>query len=396
MALFNLDHDRPISEQTVILENGIYVPSTRRRREWKLNGGILTSDGIQPTAASCWHSSNTLAAEPPTISDIPPAGPSDPRTAVFLGHYSSMFGHFLLESTARLWWLRKAGSTADVALMLKAKATSSSVIEAKMQEFAELCGIKLPPFVWPDQATTFHKLVVPPQGSGGLEMALAAPEHRQMIIKRFASSIDPQGGAKIYISRSRLPGTHGTLIEEARLEKLLHAEGYEIFHPQEYSFQEQLARYKAAELILGVDGSAFHAVALVAAIGRKRISVIQRRITLEAYVQAEQLRRFGAADVMVIPGDKTSWSPAGIRRAALSMYGTLNFKLAGQLLKDGGFITKTHSWTETHFSERMEAIRQIGAFLGADMFEVMHSQTDLTNYPAKAVPERISLILLAQ
>ncbi|MFV0293530.1 MAG: glycosyltransferase family 61 protein, partial [Paracoccus sp. (in: a-proteobacteria)] len=374
--------------------DGIFIPATNKRN-WKLNGGVLDSDGSQPVSASCWHYPNAPAAEPREIAGTPYQDLPDPRTAVFLGHYSPMFGHFILESTARLWWLMGPDAKADVSLMLVAQGTDTTIVEAKMREFAALCDIDLPLFAWPERPVAFRKLITPPQGSGALNLMLAAPEYRQMIVGRFAGSVPPQGSPKVYISRSRLPGRHGTLIEEARLEELLSAEGYEIYHPQQHSFQEQIARYKAADTILGLDSSAFHAVALVAASSRKKIGIIQRRTAPEAYLQAEQLRKFDAASVVVVPCEETAWSPAGVRRAALSMFGTLNFQLAGQILKDSGFIADSGPWAATHPTEKLKAVRQVGTLLGADMIEVVRGQRNLSEYPIRAVPGEVSLIRLA-
>ena len=72
------------------------------------------------------------------------------------------------------------------------------------------------------------------------------------------------GPSKLYVSRSGLLGTPGQVVFEHQLEKALQAEGYSVFHPQDHDLETQVATYRAADVILGVEGSAFHLVAYAA------------------------------------------------------------------------------------------------------------------------------------
>ena len=98
----------------------------------------------------------------------------------------------------------------------------------------------------PDLRARVERLLVPPQGFGMFQMIEGAPEFRDFIRARAGKGITPKGAARIYISRSALPIQRGSVLGETVLEERLIAEGYEVFHPQKHSFEDQIAAYRAA------------------------------------------------------------------------------------------------------------------------------------------------------
>ncbi|MBK8815447.1 MAG: DUF563 domain-containing protein [Methylococcaceae bacterium] len=68
-------------------------------------------------------------------------------------------------------------------------------------------------------------------------------------------------GNKIWLSRSKLTDSGGFL-EEPQIEEKLQSLGWIIFHPQEHTVSEQLAILASAHRVAGIEGSAFHIVAL--------------------------------------------------------------------------------------------------------------------------------------
>ena len=63
---------------------------------------------------------------------------------------------------------------------------------------------------------------------------------------------------KIYISRSRIGFRQRQFLQEKDLERELEALGWVIFHPQEFSRQEQLKMYQVSTHICALEGSALH------------------------------------------------------------------------------------------------------------------------------------------
>ena len=73
-----------------------------------------------------------------------------------------------------------------------------------------------------------------------------------------------EGGKELYVSRSKIGKSRGSIIDEDKLETRLQAHGYDILHPQHHDLATQVARYKAADTILACEGSALHVVGMVA------------------------------------------------------------------------------------------------------------------------------------
>jgi Capsular polysaccharide biosynthesis protein len=396
MKQLDLPPDQSIRDKVAVLERALFLPNRRRKATWRYWGGVRSADGSEHPYATGWHYPKDRATIIPEDYPLPEEIPSLEGDFLYLGHYPAGFGHFLLESTARLWHLRMQDKAFTGALMLKPRKLDEKIVERQLQEFAELCGLELPPLIWPDGPVRLSRLTVPQQGSGALDLMLGAPEYRDMIVGRFAADVPAQGAKKIYISRSGLDSAHGSLIEEDKLERLLVAEGFEIYHPQDHSFRDQIGQYKAADVIVGVDGSAFHAVSLVSWFSEKTVAIIKRRPAIEAEWQARQLSQYGATRVGVVACDETAWSPAGVRRAALSMFGTLPFAAAGRALHDLGAIAHPEAWQDTPEAERETQIRAIGAQLGCDMCEVRTSGTSLDHLPPRQKPDEIRLIGVAE
>lgn len=392
MKQLDLPPDRSIRDRVVVLENALFLPNRRRKATWRYWGGIQSADGTEHPYATGWHYPRDRANVIPEDYPLPEEVPTLEGDFLYLGHYPSGFGHFLLESTARLWHLRENGTAYTAALMLKPRKLAPDTVERQLRSFAELCGLKLPPMIWPDKPVRLLRLTVPQQGCGALELMLGAPEYRDMIVGHFAADVPAKGAKKIYISRSALDSTHGSLIEEDKLEALLKDEGFEIYHPQDHSFRDQIAQYKAAEVIVGLDGSAFHALALVGWSSDKTVAIIQRRPAAEATLQARQLEAFGVTRVGVVAGHETAWSPAGTRRAALSMFGTLSFAETGRALHELGAISRPEAWRDTPRADLEERVRTIGHWLERDMYEVRSSATSLEDMPLRLHSDRISLI----
>lgn len=384
---FHLDPDQSIRDRFEVLSDAILVPASRNR-SWAVEAGLFDKEGHPHPLSQGWHYEGNPATKFPAL----PATISGTCSGrfLFLGHYTPHFGHFLLETTARLWHLHQCPADYDGAVLLHQPQEDRGRIERDLGRFMALCGWEMPPLLWADIPVRLEQVVVPMQGSGALQLMQASPEYRDMIHSRFARDIAPRGADKIYLSRTAFDHRHGSLIEEAKLERLLAGEGFHIYHPQEHGLEEQVAQYKAARVIAGVDGSAFHLLALVVR-PHQKVVIFQRRPAPEVQMQAEQLRRYGAGEVRVLAAAPTAWSPAGVRRSALSVFGVTAFPAAGQALSKMGVISRPELWTDTPQDELRKHIRRIGRSLGADMYEVRKPGESLAHLPLRSDRSRIRL-----
>lgn len=164
------------------------------------------------------------------------------------------FGHFMIESVARLWAAKHLADT------YRSFVFYSRVPGHRVPSFAtellDLLGLRLDVLI-ADEVLGFSSLAIPTamvaQDSGVL--------FGHQVIRDLFGAIPrayTQWPEKVYVSRSKLDLRDGGLLLESRIERLMEMEGYFIFHPQEYSMQDQADIYRAAKAIVFADGSAFH------------------------------------------------------------------------------------------------------------------------------------------
>ena len=172
--------------------------------------------------------------------------------AVFGGYLYDHYGHFLLESTARLW---PPGLGDDVPVVWIANWTET--ISPWMHEVLDLIGVGP------------RREVVTSAGPVAVgELALADPGfefgafmHRWHA-QRLQSVPCAPSGRHVWLSRSALRPISG-LDDDLELEDRLRAAGWDVVHPETLSVREQVAVLGSAVHVAGLEGSALHTLALL-------------------------------------------------------------------------------------------------------------------------------------
>nr|MDJ0823664.1 FkbM family methyltransferase [Paracoccaceae bacterium] len=225
------------------LKNPVVVPATERKHIQRC--GVLTDKGKFVPHAATWRG-NRLLTTPPKM---PENAERLPGRWLWGGVLWRYFPHFVTESVTRLWALEHIDEQEFEGILFTPKNPAVDGPPPAFQEdFLKLMGCSLPirevrePCI-PDE------LFVPGQGFGLGEISRGTDRFIEAMALRFGQDIAPDGPEKLYISRSKLGPNRGALLGEERLEALLEAEGYEIFHPQAHPLAVQIARYKAARKI---------------------------------------------------------------------------------------------------------------------------------------------------
>ncbi|NPD14231.1 glycosyltransferase family 61 protein [Xinfangfangia sp. D13-10-4-6] len=290
--------DEALSARIEIVPNALLVPyndPTPRRGKVHL-GGVYRSDLSFVENSLCFISETRQVNRPqPGIRGDDAAELAG--TWLFGGKHDRRFGHFLVETLSRLWALEYCqGPIAGIAF-LPPKIVPAKRASLQLQSSAPLFDLvgELPPRRAFTEKTRFERLIVPPQGCGAGMMAPGSPEFRAFINRRFAPGIQPKGAKKLYVSRTKMTGTPGHLLFERLIEDAAREEGYDIFHPQEHGLAEQIASYRAADYILGVEGSAFHMIAFSAR-PSANIAMIRRRMSDAADGFIDQIARITGAN----------------------------------------------------------------------------------------------------
>ncbi|WP_262691748.1 glycosyltransferase family 61 protein [Kordiimonas aestuarii] len=171
---------------------------------------------------------------------------------IFAGYLFPHYGHFLLESLSRLWFIKKHP---EIPLVWLGVHNQSTFNEIQRQLF-DLYGLQNPMRLV-TEPTEVETLIVPHDGY--IIHTRYSDEQRKALTLQGAKDCIP--GKKVWLSRSRLD--RAIVFNEPALEEILAENGWTIFHPQEHSIRAQLDMLADAEHIAGVEGSALHTLVLM-------------------------------------------------------------------------------------------------------------------------------------
>ncbi|MGX0977036.1 capsular polysaccharide biosynthesis protein [Roseovarius sp. MBR-51] len=249
------------------------------RAETGMACGALAPDGTPLPAARTLLSAGRFTTDPAPPSDAPAHLPG---RWLFAGVGRHHFGHFLLEAAPRLWALDQVSGTVDgIALLPMAGRDIAAVLRRRLGPLLEMLGQSLPVHLI-EIPTQVDELILPTQGFGHLRWSGGTPEARTYMRRHLCAGDAPVGPEKVYVSRRRLKNPAQQVPHEQLIERWMSRAGYDIFHPERHSVTEQIARYRAARVIVGPDGSAFHMAAFVMTPGTK-VGLIQRRTRQDTF-----------------------------------------------------------------------------------------------------------------
>lgn len=331
------------SESIVELADAIVVPPIES--DFVQAAGVLASDGSYCASGALWRKYRPLTTEP--------AMPEKTETLagrwLWGGVLWAHFGHFLVESTARLWALDQGF---DGVLFIPKRPRRGENIRSFQRAFVDMIVPEMPIRVAADPLRV-EQLVVPGQGFGLGQITQGTPAFRNAIHSRFAQDVKPDGPERLYISRSALGLGKGGLLGEEHLETLLADEGYEIFHPQKHDMQTQLARYKAARNVVAADGSALHMYAMVGG-PEQKVAMILRRQSGANNLLASNLHHFCETEPVLINALRTEWVRAERGKSDRLSFGELNHAQLGRVLNTHGFVSKGETWKALDDTERKQ------------------------------------------
>jgi capsular polysaccharide biosynthesis protein len=184
---------------------------------------------------------------------------------VYGGLLTPHFGHFLLDSLARLWMVRRTPGLPIVWHRHKAAV-------AWQGELLGLLGLGQRRCIEVDRPLRFERLSVPAPGF--------VIRHRFTAAQAEAlACLDPGGarqGERVWLSRSGLRRGPKRVAGEAEVEAILAARGWRIFAPERHGIAEQVAALAGADVLAGIEGSAFHTLVLVRRFAGRVVMVPRR------------------------------------------------------------------------------------------------------------------------
>jgi hypothetical protein len=168
-------------------------------------------------------------------------------TYIYAGLLFKHFGHFLLESLARIWFIKQHS---DIPLLWVA-AHRQPELSPFQKEILELLGIKNRVHILTEQSE-IEEIIVPEPG-------YMIESHFSAAQKDALKVFDPvplSPGKKVWLSRKNV--SNGKFLNESALEEHLARNGWAVYRPEEHPVREQLLFLHDAEYIAGIAGTAHH------------------------------------------------------------------------------------------------------------------------------------------
>lgn len=203
--------------------------------------------------------------DPPIIA--PPAAPARLEEAHYLGHLFTHFGHFLIET---LLSFHEACLSDERPLIFQPWPHSITGSALDLEHVRFLLGaLEIDPkrIVLAQSPIAVRRLYLVPRVPvvDGVVPPWTRALYRQ--VRRRALQLPAPGttARRIYMSRRKLVGWQRTIVNEDAVEGAFVKHGFAIVYPETLPIEIQVAMAARAGILAGIDGSALHLSALMAA-----------------------------------------------------------------------------------------------------------------------------------
>jgi capsular polysaccharide biosynthesis protein len=234
--------------------------STAARRVWHgewfaLSGCLYESSGRKIVATERLGGSpkDMIVGDNPAFLPPPASASRLTGTTLLLSPLFNHYGHVLIETMSRLWFLDQKQYVHRIAFF----PTSPEIgIATFVRNLIEPFGIRsLHRLVEP---TVFDKVIVPDDAI--LPRLGAHPAMRSVFDKVISRYGSPPREYRLFLSRDNAPRNEGAIANAADIEDIARSEfGFDIVRPEDLPVPEQIARISSAAVLAGFSGSALHA-----------------------------------------------------------------------------------------------------------------------------------------
>jgi len=267
-CFFGFDDLRPILDQELgkiairagdpvasIVEDAIFVPPVETSERGRFEGALLTRDGGPIPAAQSQRRFGAFGEQ--LIGSLSSPVELEPQRTVdeevvYLGWYIGHFGHFLLESLARVWVLNQITPSTKVVFHVERERDLGGTTLHILEAF----GVPRERILLLDTQTLLRRVVVP---EPLYEISHAAHERMALPFQRVAASIVGTADLfdqPVYLSRRLLPSTKRTIVGEFEMEEMFRENGFLVAHPETMTFEDQVRLVNRHRDIFTSSGSA--------------------------------------------------------------------------------------------------------------------------------------------
>jgi hypothetical protein len=360
----DFDPDRPTGWTPAWHEKVTLVPwGAEQPRGAKRAAGVFDADGRLLEEGHCYRYAGGRITVAP---DPQPAAEHLEGSWLFGGLFYGHFGHFLCETTSRLWAADLLGEFDGIVFYPKQRLTHEARQFRHQRPFFTALGLADKTIRAPQHPVTIERLALPPPGFGIGELIAGRPEYRAFMRDRLGDGIAADGAADIYVSRARLPSKRGAILLETRIEALMEAAGYTVFHPQEHDLPTQIAQWKAARRIVSLDGSALHLAAMLVA-PETKLAILNRGPSQNIVDYIRQFRAFAGIEPTRIDAVAAYYHRADKRVVKRETHAVLDLPATGAALSEAGFLDAAPPWPALDADDMAEAATSLGERIGAPL-----------------------------
>jgi hypothetical protein len=245
------------------VENGTIVPAEAFFDEagsYKYRGGVLDAEG-QFVKSSGLYKGLNCGKLPLTMAECSSANAECcdyiDETVVYYGLFIYHWGHFLFESTTRLWYYLRENCKAQGMRLFGVHLNQKP--DKNFQIFHEMLGIGDADLVFLDHPTRFKRIIIPNVScmlSTAHNMNFYYSKEFMIPFDIIRDTVKAAPSKNIYLTRTKLKNSN-TIGEEA-IEDNFRKNGFEILAPENLSLPALVSLLKGAQTVAGLSGSNTH------------------------------------------------------------------------------------------------------------------------------------------
>lgn len=187
-------------------------------------------------------------------------------SSIFLGWLIPHYGHFLMETLSRLWFMSELREK-DCKFVFNYYKDGNNFLEKKewARQLLSCFGIKPEQIVFADGNYQFERLYIPSQSMILHSSVNTEAQYFiwQTVKKALVTTNHPDGPKKVYFSRSKLLRDKRKLTNELEVEREFSMFGFEVIYPELLSLSEQITLLETVDVLAGPSGSALHNAAFM-------------------------------------------------------------------------------------------------------------------------------------
>ncbi|UYO05154.1 glycosyltransferase family 61 protein [Paenibacillus sp. PSB04] len=243
------------------IDDGIIVPAEAFYDEvgnYRYRGGVLNAEG-EFVESSGLYKGLDYRKELLSMAECPDVNLDNcvyiDEEVVYYGLFIYHWGHFLFESTNRLWYyLRENCKASGVRL---AGIYLNKKPDGNFRLFHDLVGIEQDDLLFLDRPTRFKRIIVP-KASCILGSTNNFYYSKEFLIPfdKIIDSVPANPSRKVYLTRTNLQESN--TIGEKKIEDNFRRNGFDIVAPENESLLTMVSLLKEADVVAGLSGSNTH------------------------------------------------------------------------------------------------------------------------------------------